>query len=32
VRGSRRSPITVSRWSKICPIVQRHQHVCKRRV
>ena len=30
VRGSRRNPISVSRWSKICPIVQRRQHVCKR--
>ena len=29
-RASRRSPISVSRWSKMCPIVQRRQLVCKR--
>ena len=25
------APITVSRWSKICPIVRPRQHMCKRR-
>ena len=31
VRASRHSPITVSRWLKICPIIRPRQHMCKRR-
>ncbi len=31
VRGSRHSPITVSRWLKICPIDRPRKHGCKHR-